>query len=65
MIPPPLRGVNPETLHARLLKSSGTVISSFDYRYDNMANRRGVTEAGGVRVTWSYDASYQLVNERR
>jgi RHS repeat-associated protein len=36
-----------------------------DYRYDNTANRVGVTEASGDRVTWTYDATYQLTRERR
>jgi YD repeat-containing protein len=47
------------------LKGSGVVISQFDYRYDNTANRIGVTEASGDRVTWTYDATYQLTRERR
>jgi YD repeat-containing protein len=47
------------------LKGSGVVISQFDYRYDNTANRVGVTEASGDRVTWTYDATYQLTRERR
>jgi RHS repeat-associated protein len=36
-----------------------------DYRYDNTANRVGVTEASGDRVTGTYDATYQLTRERR
>ncbi len=41
------------------------VLSSFDYRVDAVGNRTRVTEASGDRVTWSYDAAYQLRRERR
>ena len=46
-------------------KSDGTVISSFDYTYDNVGNRTRVVEADGVRVTWAYDNAYQLIREQR
>ena len=32
---------------------------------DSTTRRSGVTEASGDRVTWSYDPTYQLTNERR
>lgn len=47
------------------LKSTGEVISSFDYSYDAAGNRTCVAESGGDRVTWSYDDTSQLINERR
>ncbi|MBS0266547.1 MAG: RHS repeat-associated core domain-containing protein, partial [Planctomycetes bacterium] len=47
------------------IKSSGVTISSFGYRYDKTTRRTGVTEASGDRVTWTYDPTYQLVNEKR
>ncbi|REJ91482.1 MAG: hypothetical protein DWQ34_15095, partial [Planctomycetota bacterium] len=47
------------------LKSDGTTISSFDYDYDKVGNRTAVQEADGSRVTWSYDATYQLTGEHR
>ena len=45
--------------------SVGTMISSFDYAYDNVGNRTGVVESDGDRVTWSYDNTYQLTREQR
>ena len=47
------------------LKSDGTTISSFEYKYDRAGNRTSVLEADGSRVTWSYDATYQLLAEHR
>jgi len=49
----------------RNAKSDGTTISSFEYGNDSVGNRTGVVEANGDRVTWSYDALYQLTRERR
>ena len=49
----------------RNTKSDGTTISSFEYGNDSVGNRTGVLEANGDRVTWSYDALYQLTRERR
>jgi RHS repeat-associated protein len=51
------------TLHN--LKSDGTVISSFAYAYDQTINKTLAIEADGVRVTWSYDKTYQLTREQR
>jgi RHS repeat-associated protein len=47
------------------LKSDQTVISSFDYKYDPVGNRSRLVESNGDRVTWSYDATYQLTAEHR
>src|SRR5206468_2479193 len=47
------------------VKSDSTTISSFDYRYDPVGNRNRIIESSGIRVTWSYDADYQLTRERR
>ncbi len=41
------------------------MISRFDYGYDKTGNRTGVLEADGSRVTWSYDATYQLTGDHR
>jgi len=46
-------------------KADNSTISSFDYRTDNVGNRTGATLASGVRVTWVYDNSNQLIAERR
>ncbi len=46
------------------LKSTGAVISSFDYVYDNVSNRTSVKESTD-RVTWTYDNTYQLTAEHR
>ena len=46
-------------------KSDNTVISSFDYNYDNDGNKERVIDANGDRVTWTYDDTYHLTNERR
>ena len=45
--------------------SSNTIISSFDYQYDNVGNRNTVVESNGDRVTWIHDNTYQLSNEKR
>ena len=45
-----------------VLRRVAARVSAFSYRYDNTSNRTGVTESTGDRVTWSYDATYQLVN---
>ena len=49
----------------RNTKSDGTTVSSFEYANDSVGNRTGVLEGNGDRVTWSYDALYQLTRERR
>src|SRR5438045_717931 len=47
------------------LSATSTTLSSFAYKLDAVGNRTRVVEASGDRVTWSYDATYQLKNERR
>ena len=47
------------------LSSSGTTLSSFNYTYNPVGNRTQVVEATGDVLTWSYDPTYQLTNERR
>ncbi len=47
------------------LTSGGTTLSSFNYTYDHIGNRTQVVEANGDVVSWSYDPTYQLTNERR
>ncbi|MEX0713918.1 MAG: RHS repeat-associated core domain-containing protein [Pirellulales bacterium] len=47
------------------LKSDGTTLSSFRDTWDAPGNRTNRIEADAVRVTWSYDATYQLTRERR
>ncbi len=47
------------------LKSDHSVISKFDYKYDKASNRIEVAEADGSRVTWSYDAKYQITEDYR
>jgi RHS repeat-associated protein len=47
------------------IRTDATTISSFDYAYDSVGNRTRVIESDGIRVTWSYDAKYQLTRERR
>ena len=47
------------------LKSDSTVISSFDYTYDNAGARTAVLESNGDRVTWSYDEASRLTREQR
>jgi RHS repeat-associated protein len=46
-------------------KSTGAVISSFSYTYDNVGNRTRVDENGAGQVNWTYDDTYQLTNEVR
>jgi YD repeat-containing protein len=46
-------------------QSDNTVISRFDYEYDNTSNRTSVLEVSGDRVTWTYDDTYQLLSEQR
>ncbi len=45
--------------------SGGSLISSFNYSYDNLVNRTGVVEGAGGKVSWTYDTTYQLINECR
>jgi len=47
------------------LTSGGTTLSSFNYTYNPVGNRTQVVEADGDVVTWSYDQTYQLINEVR
>ena len=47
------------------LGSGATTLSSFAYTYDPVGNRTQVAEVDGSVVTWSYDPTYQLTNERR
>jgi RHS repeat-associated protein len=45
--------------------STGMVLSSFSYTYDNAGNRLSVTEHDGSAVTYAYDNIYQLTSETR
>ena len=45
--------------------STGTAITTNDYKYDNVGNRTGMLEASGDRLTWTYDNGDQLKSERR
>jgi RHS repeat-associated protein len=47
------------------VESDGSLISGFDYGHDDVGNRTSVLEASGDRVTWTYDATYQLTSEQR
>ena len=47
------------------LKSDSTIISSFDYTYDNAGIRTSVLESNGDRVTWLYDQAGRLTREQR
>lgn len=47
------------------VRSDGTTICSFSYKYDNSINRIAVAEEGTDRVTWTYDNTYQLTREHR
>ncbi len=47
------------------LTSAGTTLSSFNYAYNGVGNRTQVVEANGDVVTFGYDPTYQLTNERR
>src|SRR5262249_18777493 len=40
-------------------------LASFAYGYDGVGNRTRVVEANGDRVSWTYDATYQLTHEQR
>jgi RHS repeat-associated protein len=51
--------------HLANMPPIGTSTSTFDYAYDKADNRTRVAEASANRVTWTYDASYQLLSERR
>jgi RHS repeat-associated protein len=51
--------------HLANMKSDGTTTSSFDYAFDKADNRLRVVEASGVRVSWAYDKTYQLLHEQR
>ena len=50
---------------SRILVRAATTLSSFEYNYDQAGNRTQVVEADGSAVTWTYDPTYQLTNERR
>ena len=39
------------------------MISSFDYRYNDIGNQVAVGKASGDRVTWTYDDTSQLTSE--
>lgn len=60
---PPRRTDRPTKLYH--LQSDGSVISGFDYRYDNTDNRTSMAQPDGSRTTWSDDNSYQLTAEHR
>ena len=47
------------------LKSTSAIVSSFTYLYDRTTNRTGLVEFAGDRITWTYDATYQLLGENR
>ncbi len=47
------------------LGPGGSTLSSFAYSYNAVNNRTQVIEADGSVVTWSYDPTYQLTNEKR
>lgn len=47
------------------LIGAGVTLCSFDYRYDNASNPLTTIEGNGDRVTYAYDASNQLLAERR
>lgn len=53
-----------ETLLANYFPD-GPACAVFTNTYDAIGNRLGVLELDGSLVTYSYDASYQLVNEQR
>ncbi len=46
-------------------RSDGSIISCFQYAYDNVGNRISMTEANGDIVSYTYDKSYQLKSEAR
>src|SRR5262245_29278005 len=47
------------------MKSDGSYISKYDYKYDATGNRTRVVESNGDIVTWTYDNTYQLLTEKR
>jgi YD repeat-containing protein len=47
------------------LKSDNSVVIGLDYQNDPVSNRTSMREATGRRTTWTYDDSYQLINEHR
>ncbi len=47
------------------LGSGGTTLSSFAYAYSPSGNRTQVIDVDGSVVTWAYDPTHQLTNERR
>jgi YD repeat-containing protein len=47
------------------VKSDNSVVIGLDYQNDPVGNRTSMREATGRRTTWTYDDSYQLVNENR
>ena len=47
------------------LKSDNSVLDGLAYAYDHAGHRTSVLESSGDRVTWTYDATYQLTNEKR
>jgi RHS repeat-associated protein len=47
------------------ISNTGTTLTSFAYLYDGVGNRQRVVEASLDRVSWSYDATYQLTHEAR
>jgi YD repeat-containing protein len=49
----------------RNVDPAGTPISDLTYGYDRAGNRTIQQEADGTLTTWTYDPTYQLLNERR
>ncbi len=47
------------------MKSDGTVVLRFHYRYATVGNRTAMIEFDASRVTWPYDAQNQLLGEHR
>ena len=45
--------------------SSSAPLALYTYTYDPIGNRLTAVEIDGSRVTYSYDPSYQLINEQR
>mgnify|MGYP006273470841 CR=1 FL=1 len=41
-------------------RADGSVVASFDYSYDNAANRLSVTDHNGDTITYNYDNTYKL-----
>jgi RHS repeat-associated protein len=46
------------------MNSAGTAFNRFTYTFDGVGNRTRVLEFDGSRVTWTYDAADQLLQER-